>query len=549
MSGGRRMKKQSVISILVLSALTIVLYQNCSNQSFQTDVQFSTSGVPSIATASDTPAAAAPICRKIDAAEIQPRLLYSWDYASDLMPSYKQVMASPVVGDIDGDKIPEIAFVSFLDGAYSTKGILRVLNGKTGATKFSITNEEQMPYASTAPLLVDIDADGQAEIVYIHYLGKKVIALNSDASVRWEMPLDFTGLSISAMNNCRGGFAAADLDKDGKSEIIAGSFVIGEGADKKPYLRSKLGEVTNACFTYAASLATANNSDLRIIGQTGVMLENGTYLWKYLRTGFPATADLLPGTPGVEVVVSGGGYLTIYNGLTGDVISDKKLSEHSDLICRYDSAGNGIVGGGQATIGDFDGKTDTLEIAVATGKSLTIFNNKGEKIAGNVTQDCSSLVTGLTSFDFNGDGKPEIIYADEQYVRIYGMDGSNDLKVIWSTINPSGTLFEYPVVADVDGDGYAELVVVANNYAVNGLYTAADDKAKAMEITGLRVFAPTLAKSWMPTRAIWNQHAYLAANVNENLTATSSTMINGFASTLFKRNIQKGLLQEVCTVQ
>lgn len=534
------MNKQSVGSIVVLSAISVFAYQNCAGTAFQTEVNFKSTDVQS---------EQVPICRMMTADEVKPKLLYSWDYNTDIMPTYKQVMASPVVGDLDGDKVPEIGFVSYENSAYSAKGVLRILSGKNGASKFSISDDNLMPYASTAPLFVDLDADGKSEIIYLHYLGKKAIALNSDGSLRWEMPLDMTGTSQTAVTDCRGGFAAADLDGDGKSEILAGSWVLSEGADKKPFLKKRLAEVTNGCYTYAASLQTQSNSELRIVGVTGVMDKNGDYLWKYQRSGMPATADLLPDVPGVEVVVTGSGYFSIYNGLTGEVIAMKELSEHSDLICRYDADGKGVVGGGQATIGDFDGNPKTLEIAVATGKSLTIFNARGEKIAGSVTQDCSSLVTGLTSFDFNGDGKPEIIYADEQYVRIYEMDGSNNLKVIWSEINPSGTLREYPVVADVDGDGTSELVVVANNMWADTLYTTQDEKDRAKAITGIRVFGATVKNSWMPTRPVWNQYAYFSNNVNDDLTATSSNFINGFTANAFKRNTQKGMFQAVCVSQ
>ncbi|MNS46018.1 FG-GAP repeat protein [compost metagenome] len=229
------------------------------------------------------------------------------------------------------------------------------------------------------------------------------------------------------------------------------------------------------------------------------------------------------------------------------MLFDNKLSEHADLLC----SGRTTVGGGQSTIGDFDGNSATLEIAVATGKSLTIFNNKGAKVAGYTTQDCSSLSTGITSFDFNGDGKPEIIYADEQYVRIFEMDGSNNLKVIWSEINPSGTLREYPVVADVDGDGYSELVVVANNMwvDVNSVYQTPEQRDLARPVTGLRVFGPQSVRAWMPTRAVWNQHAYMASNVTDDLKATASTLVNGAYPTFFKRNVQKGLFQQTCEVK
>jgi hypothetical protein len=541
------MKKQSVVAVVLVSAVTAVLYQNCSNEMFQSEVNFQQVASLSEPTKTSQP----PICRDMTADEVKPRLLYAWDYAQDVEPTFKQVMSSPTVGDLDGDKIPEIGFVSYLNADYLGKGVLRVLNGATGKTKFSVNAEELRPFGSTAPLFVDIDHDGKAEIFYIHYLGKKVVALNPDGTFRWEFPLDFTGTSVTGLLNCTGGFAAADLNHDGRAEIIAGSWIIQEDASKKPVLSARLSDVTNSCSTFAASLSTDVNSELQIIGTTGVFKKDGTKLWGFKRSGTAATANILPDVPGVEVVVTGDGYLTIYNGLTGAVLVDKMLSEHSDLICGYDSQKQPIIGGGQATIGDFDGNPKTLEIAVATGKSLTIFNSFGEKIAGSVTQDCSSRMTGLTSFDFNGDGKPEIIYADEKYVRIYEMDGSNNLRVIWTEINPTGTLREYPVVADVTGDGYAELVVVSNNMWVDTdiLYTTQAEKDQARKITGVRVFAPTLEKAWMPTRSLWNQHAYLAANVNEDLTATFSTMINGFAAESFKRNTQKNLTQQVCMPQ
>ncbi|MGZ3805278.1 MAG: FG-GAP repeat domain-containing protein [Pseudobdellovibrionaceae bacterium] len=541
------MKNLSVVYVLILSAATLLAYQNCSNQLFQANMNFQ--AAPE--NASLTPLSQPIMCRDMTADEIKPRLLYAWDYANDDAPTYKQVMAAPVVGDLDGDKIPEIVFVSYLNDSYDSDGVLRVLSGNTGKPKFSISSDDLKPFATTTPLLIDIDGDGKTEIAYLHYQGKKIIVLNSDGSLRWEFPLNFDGTNITSVTGCYGGFAAADLDHDGKTEIIAGSWIIGEDASKHPFLRTRLGNASEICNTYAASLSTEANSNLQIIGMTGVYDKNGVALWKFKRSGFPATADILPDVPGVEVIVTGGGYLTIYNGLTGEVITDKVLSEHSDLVCRYDSAGVGVVGGGQATIGDFDGDPKTLEIAVATGRSLTIFNSHGDPIAGSVTQDCSSLRTGLTSFDFNGDGKPEIIYADEQYVRIYEMDGSNNLKVIWSEINPTGTLQEYPVVADVNGDGYAELVVVSNNMWANSsfLYQTQAERDLASNITGVRVFAPSQERAWMPTRPLWNQYAYFAANVNDNLTATNSTVINGFTSMFFKRNTQNGLAQQVCVPQ
>jgi hypothetical protein len=527
------MRLQKAVGIVGVSIFTIVIFQNCS--------KVSVSDMPSAAPVVQTEA---PMCQKMTSPDVLPELLYSWDYSSSVEPTFKQVMAAPVVGDIDGDHIPEIVFVSYLDSSYQDKGVLRVLNGKDGSVKFSVSSDELRPYAVTTPLLVDLDGDGKAEIIYGHYSGKKMIALNSDGSLRWQLDYDFTGTSATTAGLCYQGFAAANLNGDGKTQILGAGFIVTEDSHRVPHIEKRFSG--SSCTSFAASLDTKPNSPLQIIDQNGVYDRQGNLQWKFLRSGQASTADLIPEIPGIEIVVVGGGYLSIYNGLTGAVILDKALAEHSDLIC----SGRG-VGGGQATIGDFDGDPSSLEIAVASGRSLTIFNRYGEILAGSVTKDCSSLVTGVTSFDFNGDGRPEIIYGDEQYMRIYEMDGTSELKVIWSTINPSGTLYEYPVVADVDGSGEAKLVVVANNMWVSHAdsYSTDEEKAAAANITGLRVFGPKLKKAWMPTRPVWNQYAYFAANVQDNLIPTSTSIFSGFAGSSFKRNVQEGMFQDVCRPQ
>jgi hypothetical protein len=78
------------------------------------------------------------------------------------------------------------------------------------------------------------------------------------------------------------------------------------------------------------------------------------------------------------------------------------------------------------------------------------------------TQDHSSNITGSSVFDFEADGKAEVVYADECFARVYsGSDG----KVIFSQYRSSSTWLENPVVADVDGDFRAELVVPSNGSA------------------------------------------------------------------------------------
>ena len=62
-----------------------------------------------------------------------------------------------------------------------------------------------------------------------------------------------------------------------------------------------------------------------------------------------------------------------------------------------------------------------------------------------------------------------------------------------------GTLYEYPLVVDVDNDGQSEIVVINNSYAFGTK-------------TGVTVYGDK-DKSWRPGRKIWNQHAYYITNM------------------------------------
>ena len=116
--------------------------------------------------------------------------------------------------------------------------------------------------------------------------------------------------------------------------------------------------------------------------------------------------------------------------------------------------------------------------------------------------DRTSNFTGAVAFDLNGDGEVEIIYRDEYFLRIYrGADG----VLLAKTPVGSATWAEEPVVADVDNDGHADIIVSSDFFR-----QASDD-------TGIIVFQD-VANKWKRTRRIWNQHSYHVTNVNEDAT-------------------------------
>ena len=115
------------------------------------------------------------------------------------------------------------------------------------------------------------------------------------------------------------------------------------------------------------------------------------------------------------------------------------------------------------------------------------------------TNDVSGL-TSMTMFDFNQDDKQEIVYRDEKSLRIInGETGGN----ITTFPCYSGTASEMPIVVDLTGEGHAQILVSGSSNVSGGVR--------------LRRYVSN-GSFWAPARKVWNQYAYNAVNVNEDLT-------------------------------
>ncbi|GHU55041.1 hypothetical protein FACS189411_02780 [Bacteroidia bacterium] len=125
----------------------------------------------------------------------------------------------------------------------------------------------------------------------------------------------------------------------------------------------------------------------------------------------------------------------------------------------------------------------------------------------------ASCLTGLTLFDFDQDGEAELVYRDETELRI--IDGTpngaikypNRRKNTQVFRNYSGTSAEYPVVADVDGDGQAEIIIVGGR-TWEERYSSSLWVFKSGDPSG---------SPWAPARPVWNQYTYHPAYVNSDL--------------------------------
>ncbi len=473
--------------------------------------------------------------------------------ANDPYPDRNQVMMTPVVvnltddnadGVIDVRDTPDIIYTTFQTNQNPNGwdelryGVLRAASGdgsgllwSVGFTELGLSNRGGVQPAGSIAV-GDIDGDGSPEIVAGVWNDTTetggLVAVNHDGSVAWQSTANEGGARAvpRQFDFWWGGPSLADLDGDGDVEIVVGARVfdasgnlLWNGADAAG-LQSDPGQGTNplssdnndplytGMLSAVADLDRVTNAQGRytqevVTGRTAYN-SDGSVMWEAsagLRDGFPAVADFNnDGLP--EVVVSSRGTVRIHNGQNGAVIWSVSAPSTAGRL-------------GAPTIADLDGSPlGDLEIGVASKNEYLVFKVdlsmsaptfEAAKLWGQTTQDNSSNMTGSSVFDFEGDGKAEIVYNDERFLRVY--DGATGAE-LFRQPNTSFTALEYPIIVDVDNDGEAEIVVGTNDFECGDKLTCTPG------FSGIRVYGAA-QNAWVATRRVWNQHTYHINNVDE----------------------------------
>ncbi len=425
---------------------------------------------------------------------------------------------------------------------------------KATPTTTSYNNEFCYPM----PHFADFNGDGNPELLVYNKIfdlatGNLVATTEEDqakANVgrRW-----WHASNVEGYERFMGMMSVADFNNDGIVEIAAGNKVY----------RPKLTGGRGSNFEGTCDIVTYNFKG----SMTGLTSATG----EYYGDGFTGVADM-NGDGKLDVVVLGAQFLSGNRGTgdlrvyvwTPDLSSPGSNNTGSLVAAQNISFYTNTGIHGMPFIGDINGKEvnekKLPEVCFISGNGSLAASNWGEKIFPNVgitgnnirntgssgewgnvwgftvdeTEDNkenalkiswllkhsdSSLCTGLTVFDFNNSGIAKVVYQDETSIRV--IDASKkEFIPLGEPVNPSTgavlmkvpvnsyTGYQYPVIADVNGDNAADFVCYDS-------YNTALVAARLVVYEGKGAgFAAAPPK--------WNQFAYFPTLVNNDMSISSN---------------------------
>lgn len=319
----------------------------------------------------------------------------------------------PTIADVDGDGKPEI-----LHGEFG--GYVICINAENGTQAWEIAVDTQS-WIQTAPTILDINNDGVLDFVVATWnaqnkLNNKVYAYNAKTQqLLW----------THALNNVvYHGSAVADLDKDGKAEIIIGCY-----NDTLYCLNSHDGTVK---WTYSVGTnfyvgGPAQIADLDHDGNCEVIFSawyavvalksNGSLLWQYNIPNYgqsfrgAAIADINYDVyPDVTFATDNGNVIAL-NGNNGTLIFSQDLRshygntsfaiDHAPLVADFDMDGKKdvFIVGGHGEYPNFYkdfGRAYMLSAGKGNGPDWLMFQNDIRR-QSNICQPIANSIQNITT--------------------------------------------------------------------------------------------------------------------------------------------------------
>ncbi len=432
-------------------------------------------------------------------AVLAPTIAWTWTGSG----GETSVVVTPLVGNLDDDNgdgfvdlcdTPDVvvAAVDLPPGKTDVwpLGHLHVIDGASGQTTRTI---EHPIDAAINPAIADLDGDGRMEIVALEpsaanspyaISSRRLVGFAGDGTLLWQG--DHWQLSRGG-----GAIAVADLDGDGEPEILAPEYI----ADHEgQFLWAPANPPLATSMPVAIDLDL--DGDLEVMFGGSAYAHDGQPLFQVpgiaANRGSVAVANF-DDDPQPELYVQAAT-------LHGIVEHDGSTKTLCPTNAEVGTAGYPVA------IGDLDGD-DRAEIVFGFSDRVIVLAVAGDEcfVRWSRKLDLIEAQSSGTIFDLLGDGRAEAIYADQSKLLVFADDGS----IVFQTARTAREEIANPVVADVDGDGAAELLIVSSEPLADS------GRSMPTPATPSLMLLQNGDDGFASARRVWNQHTYTSQGSSE----------------------------------
>ena len=382
----------------------------------------------------------------------QPRILWRFDTRD---ASFGQ----SAMGDIDGDGRLEVVF-----GCYRNDSCIYALNAEDGTLlwKFNASSPGFEGCNDVAPLIADANGDGTLEVIVASSCNPKTYCFDGrSGAILWEARTRGSDSPPSM----------GDVDGDGKPEILHGEFggwVRCLNAEDGS-LAWDLAVDTHSWIQTAPTLLDADGDGAldfvvatwnRTAGDTNTVrayrCRDRKELWRV-----PLADVVYHGTAVADLDMDGKPELVI-----GDYSGTVTVINAEDGSILYSLNRPGYYHGAPVTIGDLDGN-GTCELVTIRWYEVTAFNASGSALWTHDIRNFAGSFRGAALSDVDGDRLPDVVFgtSDGRLVALRGTTGAPvyDVDLAADYGDTRYTLDHAPVIADVDGDGAMDAIIVGGH--------------------------------------------------------------------------------------